>query len=1100
MGGTAHYYSGTDRSIGQGTWTFLFNPSGDVAGATADEARIRLFLDYNNGASVDLGKVKIYIEAPDGTRDTLYNNANLNWWNDDDDGNDSDPASDFDISFWGTDPKSKIDYVFHNPSVNGNWKLIVQNDTGKTLTLDYFEAWVDYDSPADLKIKDIQISGTQDVGQPVLIEAWIENTGDKWYSSSITLEYLVEGKVIGTSTLPGGLLPGVTNYETELHTFTKVGSNSVEVRIAGGTDVNKSNNTRTEYFNFDHNQPDLTVADIKVTGDGNGGSGHFITATVENIGNATYWSDIKLEYLVEDKVIGTQTIGLGPISGIPAGWSNDETEFHVFNYTGAVDVEVRIVGSSDYDTSNDSRTETYYFGTPSSLADLVVSDVRVAGGWSKGDVVDFDVFIENVGTGGWNLLAGSPQVEYSVLYEGDTSWTSVGTDTITLGLWAGGGGWQFNSFTLAEDGPFRVKAEVSGNDLEASSTNNSWTEEFGHSRHDLPQKTVANSADDIKLGMWLARTIYGDVDIPSDYRDAHENGLKDRYDTYLKTQGFKVLTDTDFGDLYRPVDGLSQFYKGGLFAGDVSGSIVNPLNPDSWQAQGLVAVGDDGQGNKTLTLTFRGTDPKDLVEATTGQSWLASGQYDYYESMRPLIDAALAYANDSTNGIKKMVVSGHSLGGATADIFSMMDAHRLKAAVDLTVVSFASAGIRPELLIQSPLLKGMNGQYDPANLSSNSLALNAPTYHISISHAIDPVTFPLVNPSAINKVPNFTLLSNIHMLDALTAIETPNIGNADLPGFNFGAGHNGGLYWANVSQIMDDALIQHLSDQRVIVGNSNYSEIPDMSGEEFGVFTEYKDYSTKNDDDDQGSKFLFGDTRDEFILGLSGEDLIRGNDGADLLSGGHGNDSVYGGADDDHLSGGFGNDLLYGEDGNDVIIDGIGNNTVFAGNNSDKVIMHSGANTASGESGSDLVIGGIQADDLNGGAGNDVIIGDAGNGLMGGSDLISGGAGDDILMGGRGADVFVFKTNEGVDKIAGFSVNDVKHSTAKGYHVTKLGDDFQIGIDTVRLESFKTTDATNVMSKITDGTDGAVFDSEGTSITFIGIDADLLSSEDFMFA
>ena len=1105
MSGTATYYTGTDRSIGTGTWTYKFNPTGEVLGATVTEVRFKLFIDYNNGSKVDLGDVDIWLAAPDGTKEKVYVNFD-EWGSDTDDDNDSDGADDYDIHFIETDGKAKVgNTVFdplYNEDVNGYWSLIVENQTGKVLDLNYFGIWVDYDSPPDLKIMDIDILGTQEVGQPVLIEVWIENIGDEWYAAPITLEYLVEGKVIGTSVLPGGLLAGDNNYETDLHTFTKVGVNQVEVRVAGGTDNNKANNTRKEYFDFDHNEPDLTVSDIKVTGDGKGGSGHFITATIENIGNATYWDDVKLEYLVEGAVIGTQTIGIGPISGIPKGWSNDETEFHVFNYTGAVDVEVRIVGSNDYDTGNDSLTETYFFGTPDEMADLVVSDVRVAGGWSKGDKVDFDVFIENVGDGGWNLLAGSPEVEYFVQYEGETNWQSVGTDTITLGLWSGGGGWQFNSFTLAQDGPFKVKAEVSGNDLEVSTTNNVWTEEFGHTREDVPQKTIVNSVEEVKLGMWLARTVYGDVDIPSGYRDTKtENGLNDRYDDYLKTQGFNVLTDEDFGDLYRPVDALSQFYSGGLFAGDVTGSIVDKDDPDSWQAQGLVAVGTDADGNKVLTLTFRGTDPKDFGEALTGQAWSHIGQYDYYESMRPLIDAALAYANDSKNGVDKMVVSGHSLGGSTADIFSIVDGHRLNKGVDLTVVSFASAGVHPGLLTYYPILKGMNGQYDPITMNTTGFQLNAPSYHIGISHALDPVTFPLANPTnPATKVPNQTLLLNVHLLEALTAIETPNIGTNDLPGYNFGAGHNGGLYWANVSQIMDDSLVEHLTSHRIIVGNSDYSKIPDMGGAEFGVFTEYVDYKTPGDDDDKGSKFLFGDARDEYILGFSGDDLIRGNSGLDLLSGGKGNDSIYGGDDNDHISGGSGNDQLFGENGNDRVIDGLGNDSVSGGSGSDKVATLSGINEVLGDSGSDLLIGGVQVDTLQGGTGNDIVMGDPGTGPLFGSDEIAGNAGDDILMGGRGADVFVFKPNDGDDIIADFSVADVQHLSGSTYAVSKFGTDFQIGVDRIKLDGFTTTDKGNVLSKLSDSSTGAVFSSEGVSITLYGVDAAELSTDDFLFA
>lgn len=1056
--GQAHFSNYSDRTIGTGTWSYSFNPSGDVAGATVTSVSFKLFIDYNNRSKVDLGDVDIWIEAPDGKRDNIYDNFD-GWGADTDDGNDSDGANDYDISFWGTDSKSRTPWGLDGAQVNGNWKLIVRNDTGKRLDLDFLEVWVDYDAPVDYRVSDIKILGTQQVGQPVLIQSTIENVGDKYKLEQVNIEYLVEGEVIGTSRLEAGLLPGDNNIETELHNFDKIGANEVEVRIVGGPDRNTSNNSRTETFYFDHNQADLAVTDIRVTGNGLAGSNHFITADVKNVGNATHTGEVLLEYLVGGDVIGTQTIGLGGANVMLEGTTNSETELHVFSEVGASEIEVRIANpkGSDYSSANDSYSETFSFAAPPEQPDLAVTDVRVIGGWHVGDEVNIRAHLENIGTEGWNLAAGSVQVEYFVKYENDATWTSVDTDSLTFGLPDGWSNWEDATFTLAEAGPFSVKVEISGNDAELSTDNNSWSEQAGHSREGNAQKTVANSADDVVLATLLARTVYGNLDIPDLYRAETINGLDDDYDAYLGTIGFDVLTDEDFGTDFRPVDELSEFREGGLFVGDQG---LASSDPEKWQAQGLVAVGDDGAGNRTLTLTFRGTDPEDTAEAALGQAWTGDGLHDYYESMRPLIDAALAYANDDANAIDKVLVSGHSLGGSTADAFAFVDAHRLDSDIDLTVVSLASAGLDMNFLHDTWLFKGMEGQFDPERVSD--IFYDAPfSYYIGISHHIDAVTYPLLNPLFLPKLPNQTLLTNVNIDSGLTSIRTPNMSNDDKPGFNFGAGHNAGLYWANLSQIMADDLMEHYSDQRLIVGLSDYGTVADIDEQAFSVFEDYIYYGDDGNDDDWGGKALEGSLHDDYILGFSGNDWLEGSFGQDLLSGGAGNDTLKGEWDDDILDGGAGDDRLNSGAGNDVVEGGAGEDTldyseafgsvdvylsmgmahklngrdtisgienVDGTDQADRLVGDGNGNTLKGGAGNDILRGkggddtleggtghdnlrsGDGVDALNGGDGNDVLL------ALGGADILDGGAGDDFLYGGRDD-----------DELLGQGGNDILH-------------------------------------------------------------------------
>lgn len=232
---------------------------------------------------------------------------------------------------------------------------------------------------------------------------------------------------------------------------------------------------------------------------------------------------------------------------------------------------------------------------------------------------------------------------------------------------------------------------------------------------------------------------------------------------------------------------------------------------------------------------------------------------------------------------------------------------------------------------------------------------------------------------------------------------------------------------------------------------------------------------------------------------VAGNQTIAGTAGADNVTGGSGADTLNGGAGNDSMSGGAGDDTIDGGDGNDVIVDGLGNNQITGGAGSDSIMVLSGNNAVSGGLGSDYLAGGFQADTLDGGAGNDVIMGDAAGGFLSGSDRITGGTGNDIMMGGGGADTFVFTTNDGADIISAFNAADVVHDPLTGYSATPTGADFTSGIDHIELVGFAGIDASNVMTSITSGADGAVFSASGTSITFFGVDVADLSANDFIF-
>lgn len=226
----------------------------------------------------------------------------------------------------------------------------------------------------------------------------------------------------------------------------------------------------------------------------------------------------------------------------------------------------------------------------------------------------------------------------------------------------------------------------------------------------------------------------------------------------------------------------------------------------------------------------------------------------------------------------------------------------------------------------------------------------------------------------------------------------------------------------------------------------------------------------------------------ENAIGGAFRDVLVGNVLDNTLTGGAGEDLLYGLA---------GNDTLIGGEDNDLIIDGLGNTTAQGGSGNDAVAALSGNANLDGNSGDDIIIGGIDGDYLSGGAGNDKIRGEAGLGLMFGNDEIVGGSGDDLLMGGRGADQFVFRPNDGNDTIASFYVGDI--SSAAERDIDPIAADFVVGVDLIKLTEFSGIDASNVMDFVSDGSEGAVFSAQGTTIALFGVTANTLTSDDFIF-
>ncbi len=300
-----------------------------------------------------------------------------------------------------------------------------------------------------------------------------------------------------------------------------------------------------------------------------------------------------------------------------------------------------------------------------------------------------------------------------------------------------------------------------------------------------------------------------------------------------------------------------------------------------------------------------------------------------------------------------------------------------------------------------------------------------------------------------------------------------------------------------------------------MAGNERTYSTSELQGMGINTQIELREFSDLSLTGDSGANTLEGGAGNDLLSGLAGPDVLNGGEGSDTLRGGLGRDSLDGGAGADLLQGGYGNDRYYVDNTGDRIIERPDNgyDRVFSSvsyhlneqsNNveelaltgsadvdgsgnflSNRVYGNDGRNSLSGGIGDDSLFGGMKADALSGGRGNDLLAGGMGSDLlMGGqgedvlrgsrgNDTLRGGGGDDELTGGQGVDIFVLEVGSGHDVVTDFTLS---------------GD-------------FVAVDGATGMEEvvISEAGEGAVASWADSSLTLLGVDAGLLTSDHFQF-
>ena len=282
------------------------------------------------------------------------------------------------------------------------------------------------------------------------------------------------------------------------------------------------------------------------------------------------------------------------------------------------------------------------------------------------------------------------------------------------------------------------------------------------------------------------------------------------------------------------------------------------------------ADGYAARNGATLALVFRGSDSNsDLVAS-------AFNQKDYYDNLKPLIDASFRYIE--SHDIDTVKMTGHSLGAAMVmRTAAKNDLGDIGDDVSWQMMTFGAPGT------------------DEDNTSADSRSI------VNVYHSGDPVrTDPL--------------LDRLTEHGSAVLIQLPNVDNAD--------------DLAELARQREDPDRVNEHDMgRYLLSTQTVATSPLYGDTENGTVAVVLD----GPDGEALNDVYHVREPNRLVLGLAGNDTLTGREGRDLLDGGSGNDMLEGAAGDDVLSGGSGRDLLSGGIGDDVLAGGIGRDVLNGG-------------------------------------------------------------------------------------------------------------------------------------------------------------------------
>jgi Ca2+-binding RTX toxin-like protein len=451
-------------------------------------------------------------------------------------------------------------------------------------------------------------------------------------------------------------------------------------------------------------------------------------------------------------------------------------------------------------------------------------------------------------------------------------------------------------------------------------------------------------------------------------------------------------------------------------------TIANSMFDDGFFINGNAAACVKRCGD-AVVLSFRGTndsgkdgvinpnDPSDLTHPDQDQ-W--PNMPHYYALLSPLISAFDAYV--ASNGISKVYVTGHSMGGAMA--LEYMSQH---SGSQYQAVTFAA----------TPFGQPYTPWYTlgiPIGTERKDFAQDNRITQIEIAQDPGPLLFDQPNlvgttnvrpGQIINFAGNQTLDTPDHLYKSKFSIAYLD--------YNARNANHSMDYYRQITDSVDadswTRILERTDTQTVLLGGQQVQGTTDfiVDGRLSGTNTIANDGSDslasvnfKVIYGGNGNDILVAGANDTLLLGGIGNDDLKGQLGADELIGGSGNDILNGGSGVDIMEGGLGNDRYYVDNVGDVLIEASSLiseiDKVYSAisytldeNFENLTLIGTAAVNGLGNNGNNIVVGNSAANILIGDTGADRVLGGLGD------DILMGGLGKDILTGGIGADVFKFK-------------------------------------------------------------------------------------------
>jgi Ca2+-binding RTX toxin-like protein len=514
----------------------------------------------------------------------------------------------------------------------------------------------------------------------------------------------------------------------------------------------------------------------------------------------------------------------------------------------------------------------------------------------------------------------------------------------------------------------------------------------------------------------------------------------------------------------------------------VSGELISGIYTNE-NAAALV-----GRSGDALFLAFRGTNDAidvpilgflDMLAILIGggsadqDHWYDSdgsgadeGMSGHYALLEPLIEALEDYVD--TNGIRKIYVTGHSLGAAMAQrlMFSKSSDERFDA------ITFASPGYEGFRHFSNPMVTNLLIDGDPVRVSDlvsdygngghdliirNSLPLQVSLHSMDLYLAVAKTLQNAGLESITKHTARFDEVElNINVVDGQWSVE--------LPTFSFGT-------------VVPDSgrlFISTAADERFVglIGHNVYSTAHTTAPVIVDLFAGWRPGNSNAN----ASSLSFTSASETHFGTALGEAI-----GSDSLIGiqsvltGAGDDEIYGDDTENTIEAGAGADRVEARGGNDIIIGGSGGgDDIYDGGDGLDTLVYSSAKLGvtvdlsrpvNQASGPEIETDQVQnVENILGGSGNDFITGNSGrNEIYGdaGDDFLRGEGGDDELDGGAGKDTAVFSGPR-----AQYAVVQVSNSKLQ---VTDLRVGRPDGIDIVlNVENFTFSDRTYSLDDIFD--------------------------------